>query len=61
MTCPIDSLEEFFTSHWDVDSLCELMACRECTAEPGEGLLWSMPLPPREPAAEAELGGDIPF
>ena len=63
MTCPIESLESFFTNHWDVDSLCELMACRECTAEPGEGALWWMSDgPPSEPSPEAGAGDDdIPF
>lgn len=40
MTCPMEDLEEFCTNHWDVDALCALMACPECTAEPGEGALW---------------------
>ena len=63
MTCPIESLEGFFANRWDVDSLCGLMACRECTAEPGEGALWWMSDgPPSEPSPEARAGDDdIPF
>lgn len=62
MTCPMETLPEFFWEHWDVQSLCALMECPECTAEDGEGMLWDVggPLPPAiEPVACDDW--DIPF
>ena len=32
--CPIDMLEDFYTNHWDHDSLCAGFDCRECVAAP---------------------------
>lgn len=64
MTCPVESLDSFLTEHRDVDSLCSMMGCPECTAEPGEGALWYMLYPPFEPGSEPEPetnGYDIPF
>ena len=64
MTCPIESLDSFLAEHWDVDSLCSMMGCPKCTAEPGEGVLWRMLYPPfvHEPEPEADIGDyDTPF
>ena len=62
MTCPIDGLDDFYTNHWDVDSLCSLMACPECTAEPGEGALWWLgESPPDGPPPEAGAHDGVPF
>lgn len=61
MTCPIDDLDDFSTEHWDVDSLCSLMACPECTAGPGEGAMWHLGEPPDGPRAGRADDGDIPF
>ena len=36
MSCPIWRLPEFDREHWDLDYLCGLMDCPECTAEPGD-------------------------
>ena len=61
MTCPIDELDEFLAEHWDVDSLCELMPCSECTAEPGEGAQWVPEGPPGGHSWATEDYDDIPF
>ena len=39
MTCPIESLPRSDHEHWDVETLCAMSGCAECTAEPGEGVL----------------------
>ena len=63
MTCPIESLDGFYTNHWDVDSLCGLVGCPECTAEPGEGILWHLACPPPDNLRDGsdEDCDDIPF
>lgn len=32
--CPVNMLEDFYTNHWDHDSLCACFDCRECVASP---------------------------
>ena len=34
--CPINMLDDFYTNHWDHDSLCAGFDCRECVATPEE-------------------------
>ena len=36
MSCPVWDLPEFDREHWDLDSLCGLLGCPECTAKPGD-------------------------
>ena len=36
MSCPVWDLPELDRERWDLDSLCGLMACSTCTAEPGD-------------------------
>ena len=63
MTCPIESLPEFYHEHWDVESLCGMSGCTECTAEPGEGVLWHLLCPPPDDLRDGDDTGydDIPF
>ena len=61
MTCPIEGLEAFRVEHWDVYSLCALMSCPECTAEPGEGALWIVEGPPDGTVRVTADYDDIPF
>ena len=63
MTCPIESLPEFCREHWDVESLCAMAGCAECTAEPGEGILWHLACPPPDDIPENIIVDydDIPF
>ena len=62
MTCPIDSLPEFDLGHRDAYELCDLMKCRECTAEDGEGVFWSAGDPTAHAAGPGACGDwDIPF
>lgn len=63
MTCPIEPLPRFYHEHWDVEALCGLSGCIECTAEPGEGILWHLLYPPpddRQDGGDASYD-DIPF
>ena len=46
MTCPIESLPGLDHESWDVDALSGMSGCVECTAEPGEGILWRLACPP---------------
>ena len=32
--CPISMLEDFYTNHWDHDSMCSGFTCEECVATP---------------------------
>ncbi|MBQ2631632.1 MAG: hypothetical protein IJG13_18300 [Kiritimatiellae bacterium] len=63
MTCPMESLPEFYSEHWDVESLCAMSNCVECTAEPGEGILWHLACPPPDDTPSVIAGDydDIPF
>lgn len=32
--CPVDLLDDWYTDHWDFDSLCTGLACPKCVATP---------------------------
>lgn len=58
-TCPIWLLDDFYTSHWDIPTLCSGFPCRECVADPED-------LGPTEPwdahgKEEEPTFWDIPF
>lgn len=63
MTCPMESLPALDHEHWDVEALCGMSGCVECTAEPGEGILWHLasPLPGPFPEPFETDYDDIPF
>ena len=63
MTCPIESLPEFYREHWDVESLCAMSGCAECATEPGEGILRHLACPPPGDVQNGVVGDydDIPF
>ena len=53
MSCPIWDLPEFDRERWDLDFLCGLMGCAECTAERGDA-----PWMPDEDEATVALGAE---
>ena len=55
-SCPVWELEDFYTNHWDFETLCSEFRCRECVAEP-EAL---GPTEPRTPGTETSAD-DIPL
>ena len=63
MTCPIESLPRFYHEHWDVEFLCAMSGCVECTAEAGEGILWHLACPPSGPSPEPPEANcdDVPY
>lgn len=54
MSCPIWDLPEFDRERWDLDFLCGLMGCPECSAESGD-VPWMPDAPDR---AALEKGRD---
>ncbi len=53
MSCPIWSLPEPDRERWDLDYLCQIMDCPECTAEPGD-----VPWMPGEDEAAMAAGAE---
>jgi len=58
MSCPVGGLDEFYTNHWDFETLCLEMHCKVCTADPED-------LPQPDPCVAPEdrepSEWDIPF
>ena len=54
--CPVWALEDFYTDHWDFETLCSDFGCEECVAGPED-------MGPTEPWATdaAAQFADIPF
>lgn len=58
--CPVGKLPEFYTSHWDFDSLCSGFGCAERVATPEDfGYAGCAAEPVAE--AEEEVISGIPF
>jgi len=55
-SCPVWELEDFYTNHWDFETLCSDFGCEECVADPED-------MGPTEPWATdaAAPFADIPF
>ena len=55
-SCPVWELEDFYTNHWDFETLCSDFGCEECVADPED-------MGPTEPWATdaAAQFADIPF
>lgn len=54
--CPVWQLEDFYTDHWDFETLCSEFGCAECAAGPEE----MGPTEPWAPDVDGPLV-DIPF
>lgn len=61
--CPIGMLEDFFTNHWDHDSLCSGFGCVECVSTPEDfGYLESEDeVPYLVDPTPLGVGDEIPF
>jgi hypothetical protein len=55
-SCPVWELEDFYTNHWDFETLYSEFRCRECVAEPED----LGPTEPWTPGADSS-SDDIPF
>ena len=55
-SCPVWALEDFYTNHWDFETLCSEFGCKECVAEPED----LGPTDPWVPDGES-TPDDIPF
>ena len=54
--CPVWQLDDFYTDHWDFDTLCSDFGCAECVADPED----MGPTEPWDPVQDDPLV-DIPF
>ena len=57
--CPIEFLDDFYTNHWDVSSLCGAFECRECVADPMD--IGLGPWDDEPPCDEGDCDLTIPF
>ena len=55
-SCPVWMLEDFYTNHWDFETLCSSFNCGECVAAPED-------MGPTEPWAPGTgpSSDEIPF